>query len=79
MKTILLKLLNFYKKKISPGIKTSCIYTPTCSVYAMDALKKHNFFKAILLITYRILRCNPLSHGGFDPVPDNRKVLKWLY
>lgn len=79
MKKILLSIIKFYKKRISPQIKTSCVYKPTCSVYAIQALKKHNFFKAFGLIIFRLLRCNSLSKGGFDPVPDNKKVLKWLF
>lgn len=79
MKRFLIGILKFYKAKISPALKTSCCYTPTCSEYAVDALKKHNIFKALLLILYRILRCNPLSRGGFDPVPDNKKIVKWVF
>ncbi len=79
MKTILIKILKFYKKKISPNIKSSCIYTPTCSEYAICALKKHNLLKALKLIIFRVLRCNPIARGGFDPVPDSKKVLKWLF
>ncbi len=79
MKKIFIKLLKFYKKQISPGLKTSCIFSPTCSEYAMMAIKKHNLFKALGLIIFRIVRCNPLSKGGFDPVPDRRKDLMWLF
>lgn len=79
MKKVLIKILKFYKKRISPNIKSSCIFTPTCSEYAISALKKHNVFKALKLIIFRVLRCNPLSSGGFDPVPDSKKVVKWLF
>lgn len=79
MKKVLLKVLYFYKKHISPGLYTSCIFKPTCSTYAIEAIKKHNIFKACFLIVFRLLRCNSLNCGGFDPVPDNKKVLRWLY
>lgn len=75
---IFIKILKFYKKYISSSIGSGCIFTPTCSVYAIEALEKHNFFASVLLIVWRILRCNSLNKGGFDPVPDNKNVLKWL-
>jgi len=75
---LLIKILRFYKKYISGGLKTGCIFTPTCSVYAIEALEKHNFFVSLALIVWRILRCNSLNKGGFDPVPDNYNLKKWL-
>lgn len=75
---LLIRLVKFYRKNISSSLPTSCIYTPTCSAYALEALLKHGFFYAIFLIFRRLLRCNPLSSGGFDPVPDKKSVLKWL-
>lgn len=74
-----IKILKFYKKYVSKGLNTGCIFTPTCSEYAIDALEKYGFFSAFTLILFRILRCNSLSKGGFDPVPDNPKTKKWLY
>ncbi|MBO4262903.1 MAG: membrane protein insertion efficiency factor YidD [Clostridia bacterium] len=59
-------------------MRSGCIFTPTCSVYAIEALEKHNFFVSILLIIWRILRCNSLNKGGYDPVPDNINLKKWL-
>ena len=79
MKKGLIKIVKFYKKNVSPALKTSCIFTPTCSEYAIMAIKKHNLFKVFFLIICRIVRCNPLCKGGFDPVPDNRNDLMWLY
>ncbi|MBQ3495931.1 MAG: membrane protein insertion efficiency factor YidD [Clostridia bacterium] len=78
MKRLLIKLLRFYKKNISRGLGSNCIYTPTCSEYAIEALQKRSFFVAIFLIIRRLLRCNPFHKGGFDPVPDSKKVVKWL-
>lgn len=73
-----IKILKFYKKFISGGLRSGCIFTPTCSEYAMEAFEKHNFFVSIGLIIWRILRCNSLNKGGFDPVPDNISKKKWL-
>lgn len=75
---LFIKILKFYKKYISAGLKSGCIFTPTCSIYAIEALEKHNFFVSIGLIIWRILRCNSINKGGFDPVPDSFKVKKWL-
>lgn len=69
MKTIMIFLINLYRKFISPALgHGKCRYTPTCSQYAIDAYKKHNFFKATFMTVWRILRCNPWSKGGYDPV-----------
>lgn len=73
-----IKIVKFYRRKISVGTKSRCIYTPTCSAYALEALSKFSFIYASYLIVRRLLRCNPLRSGGFDPVPDSKKVLKWL-
>lgn len=73
-----IKILKFYKKRISVALRSDCIFTPSCSVYAMQALEKHNFFVATGLIIWRLLRCNRLNKGGFDPVPDNYNLKKWL-
>ncbi len=70
MKRILLALLHFYKGAISPYLPNACKYTPTCSVYAMEAIELHGAWKGSLLAIWRILRCNPFSRGGYDPVPE---------
>jgi len=73
MKRILVKflcvLIRFYQVCISPLFPPCCKYYPTCSSYAMEAIQKHGSFKGIILSTRRILRCNPFSKGGIDPVP----------
>lgn len=61
--------IRFYQKFLSPLKRTHCIYTPTCSQYAVEALKKYGPVKGLFLSIKRILRCNPLSKGGYDPVP----------
>lgn len=78
MKSLLIIIIKLYKKYISPGLNTGCIFTPTCSIYAIEALEKRGLFMGIILTVWRILRCNSLNKGGFDPVPDSNKVKKWL-
>jgi len=70
MKKILIVMLRFYKRSISPLLPDACIYTPTCSEYAMEAIEKHGVWKGCLLAAWRLLRCNPFSKGGYDPVPE---------
>lgn len=69
MKKILIMGIRGYQKYLSPLKTVHCPYTPTCSQYALEAIQKHGAAKGSLLATWRILRCNPLSHGGYDPVP----------
>ncbi|MDR1700535.1 MAG: membrane protein insertion efficiency factor YidD [Lachnoclostridium sp.] len=70
MKTILLYILKAYRKFISPMKKTpSCIYTPCCSVYAVQAIEKYGAVKGSFLTIKRILRCHPFHKGGYDPIP----------
>ncbi len=70
MKKIMIRMIRFYQKYLSPlKVRTHCIYTPTCSQYAIEALEKYGAFKGSLLAIWRILRCNPFSKGGYDPVP----------
>lgn len=59
----------FYQKFISPFTPPSCRFTPTCSEYARQALKKHGPVKGLALAVWRILRCNPWGGSGYDPVP----------
>ncbi len=70
MKKLLLIFIRFYKKNISPLLPNACKYTPTCSVYATEAIERFGSFKGGWLAFRRILRCNPFSKGGYDPVPD---------
>lgn len=66
---VLLMVIKFYKLFISPYLGASCRYTPTCSTYSAQALKKHGFLKGGYLATKRILSCNPWGGSGYDPVP----------
>lgn len=73
-------LLKVYKATFSrwKGKKT-CIYTPSCSVYSMEAYRSFGFFKGSWLTFLRLLRCAPWGKGGFDPVPTNlRGNMKWF-
>lgn len=72
---ILIRIIKFYRKNISPAKIPCCRFTPTCSAYAIEAIETHGAIKGTLLSIYRILRCNPLCKGGYDPVPPkkNRK------
>lgn len=65
----LVVLIKFYQLCISPFTPPSCRYTPTCSQYALEALRKHGLFKGGWLALRRILRCHPWGGSGYDPVP----------
>lgn len=73
MKKLVLNALRIYKKYISPCLPMACRYVPTCSEYASEAICIHGLFKGSFLATKRLLKCNPLFKGGFDPVPDKRR------
>lgn len=69
MKYVLMALVRFYRKFISPMKRPCCRYIPTCSQYALEALEKYGALKGGYLAFRRVLRCNPLHKGGYDPVP----------
>ena len=70
MKYIVLGLIKFYRKFISPLFPPKCKYYPTCSTYALEAVRRYGAVRGTALSVWRILRCNPWSLGGIDPVPD---------
>lgn len=72
MKEIIIWLIKLYKKIPGPW-HDSCIYYPTCSSYAIEALEVHGLFKGLWLTFKRILRCNPFSEPGYDPVPPKKE------
>lgn len=80
MNKLAISLIKFYQTYISKNSNPHCRYTPTCSQYGLECFQKFGFIKAFLLTLFRILRCNPLSKGGYDPVPLNKydKCLKQL-
>ena len=69
MKKVIIYLIKFYQKYLSPLKGTKCPYIPSCSQYGLEAVEKYGVFKGSLLAMWRILRCNPFSKGGYDPVP----------
>ncbi|QDH70415.1 membrane protein insertion efficiency factor YidD [Marilutibacter alkalisoli] len=66
---LLIALLRFYKRWISPLLGPRCRFHPTCSVYAMQAIAQYGALKGSWLAARRVLRCHPLHPGGYDPVP----------
>lgn len=69
MRWLFLKLIRFYQRFISPLTPPSCIYEPTCSNYAYQAITRYGALKGGGLAARRILRCHPWGRGGYDPVP----------
>lgn len=69
MKRFLLAPIAAYQRWISPGLPRRCRYEPTCSDYAAQSISSFGPIRGSLLAAWRLLRCNPFSHGGFDPVP----------
>ena len=72
MKYVMIWLIGIYRKYISPLKPPCCRFTPTCSAYAIEAFQKRGFFVGFALTVWRILRCNPFSKGGYDPVPEKK-------
>jgi len=70
---VLIAPIRFYKRYISPVLPPACRFTPTCSAYAVEALRVHGAGRGLLLTVKRLLRCHPISwlggSSGFDPVP----------
>lgn len=61
-----------YQRVISPGLPRRCRYEPTCSRYAVQAIGEYGILRGLVLAVWRLLRCNPWSRGGYDPVGDQR-------
>ena len=76
MKVLCLRLIKFYQRRISPMLGSHCRFVPTCSQYTLEAIEEWGVLRGILMGLYRILRCNPLCKGGYDPVPQRPKRLK---
>lgn len=64
--------IRIYQKAVSPLFGSRCKYYPSCSEYAVQAIGKFGILRGLVLAGWRLLRCNPWSHGGFDPVEDQR-------
>ena len=69
MKSLPLALIRFYQRRISPSRPPTCRFLPTCSQYAYEAIEARGAIIGLMLALWRILRCNPLNDGGYDPVP----------
>lgn len=70
MKKILMSIIEFYQKAISPLTPPSCRFHPTCSHYGLEAIETHGALKGSWLAVRRISKCHPFHEGGYDPVPD---------
>jgi len=73
MRPLVLAGLRFYQLAVSPSLGRHCRYYPSCSSYAAEAVSVHGVFRGTLLALLRLLRCNPWSRGGLDPVPSRAK------
>ena len=69
MKRALLATIRLYQRRISPALPRRCRYEPSCSSYTVESIDRFGVLRGSLLAAWRLLRCNPFSHGGFDPVP----------
>ena len=69
MKSLLLAMIRFYQFAISPMFGQRCRFFPTCSEYAVEAIRKHGAARGLRLTIARLSRCHPWNPGGFDPVP----------
>jgi hypothetical protein len=65
---IVLAPIQLYRRLISPALPRRCRYEPTCSAYAVDAVREFGVLRGMILAGWRLLRCNPFSRGGYDPV-----------
>jgi len=66
---ILILMVVFYKKAISPHFRPVCRFYPSCSTYALESIKKYGVLKGVYLSARRLMRCHPFHRGGYDPVP----------
>ncbi|MEA2256955.1 MAG: uncharacterized protein QOG35_3000 [Solirubrobacteraceae bacterium] len=72
MRRIVAAPIVVYQRVLSPALPRRCTYEPTCSAYAVQAIREFGILRGLVLAAWRLLRCNPLSHGGFDPVEAQR-------
>lgn len=75
IKMLCMRLILFYQRRLSGH---TCLYRPTCSQYTLECINNHGVIFGILLGMWRILRCNPLSKGGYDPAPERYFKKRWL-
>jgi uncharacterized protein len=72
LRTALLAPVRLYQRALSPGLPARCKYHPTCSEYAVQAVRRYGVLRGAVLAGWRLLRCNPWSHGGVDFVEDQK-------
>jgi putative membrane protein insertion efficiency factor len=72
LRALVLAPIRGYQRFISPALPRRCKYHPTCSTYAVQAIERFGILRGSLLAAWRLLRCNPFSHGGYDPVSSQR-------
>jgi uncharacterized protein len=75
IKAVVLAPIRFYSRFISPGLPARCRYHPSCSAYAVQAIERFGILRGLVLAVWRVLRCNPFSHGGYDP-PEVQTVFR---
>jgi putative membrane protein insertion efficiency factor len=68
LRAIVLAPIRVYQRLVSPALPRRCKYEPTCSAYAVQAIRELGVVRGIILAAWRLVRCNPFSHGGYDPV-----------
>jgi uncharacterized protein len=71
-RAVVLAPIIVYRRVLSPALPRRCKYEPTCSRYVVDAIREYGILRGLVLGVWRLLRCNPWSHGGYDPVEDQR-------
>ncbi|MGI8864778.1 MAG: membrane protein insertion efficiency factor YidD [Solirubrobacteraceae bacterium] len=72
IRAILVLPIRLYQRVVSPAVGSRCKYYPSCSEYAAQSISRFGILRGLVLAGWRLLRCNPFSHGGFDPVEDQR-------
>ena len=78
MKRVLIKIIRLYQACFRPFFGHNCRFSPSCSVYAIDAINEYGAFKGFLKAAYRVLRCNPFSSGGYDRISPKAKLSRSL-
>jgi uncharacterized protein len=72
LRAVVLGPVRLYQRVISPALPARCKYHPTCSQYAVEAVRRYGVVRGLVLAAWRVLRCNPWSHGGVDFVEDQK-------
>jgi putative membrane protein insertion efficiency factor len=72
LRAIAVAPIRLYQRAISPALPRRCKYEPTCSAYAAQAVREYGILRGLILVGWRLLRCNPWSYGGYDPVHEQR-------